>query len=616
MSLFKEYYWDENSEFRERHKAYIKQKNEQINKRHWRQTQEDGRDRDQDDRQLQQSRHRTNRAARQQHAPIPEPDTFKSFYIYGKPSQLKKDLKLDVDQKVSIKRIPELEDRLNIRINVKGDHCYASTSRATREVNLILTNGHYKLDKEGTYAGKGIRYTRYNERDVYIKPIVFKYLKGEQVQLYDYGEHTTISLEQFINKKRRKYQDKCEYIRILSGMTLEETLDSFKADADMLKEHTNGVIDMYTTGQNINKAAIKLFLSYNKTVKPEPIGQMEGEWIKKSAYGPLMMAIQHVGALYKYDVARMYASILRSGGFMIPIKCGDFQHLTDEELSAMKSIPFGIYRATIVGTHGAFKHNKSNYYTHYDLIFAKELGLTFNLKTGKKANALIYDSSCRKFCSDLFGKYIDQVLGWIDACEPKSRLEELCKCLYQRLWGALSKRNKTKQCANMECDAEVIETSDGQRTIKHVEIPFPRIMPFIISRGRKMIGTIIKDDIDCIKRVHTDGFVSTKPWTEKTGKKSLDYPKLGKECGDLRYEGYCPNAYVKNMTKPVGSFAIGTTVDRSGSNTNKSYMQQYYEEYKEEIKAYNTERIPCEVCGKLIWRHLMRKHERRMHLVE
>ncbi|GAM27854.1 hypothetical protein SAMD00019534_110300 [Acytostelium subglobosum LB1] len=243
-------------------------------------------------------------------APIAEPDTFKSFYIYvhqakgkaggcdgkwnnclyhclhdaypdqvtehyGKPSQLKKDLKLNVDQKVSIKRIPELEDRLNIRINVKGDHCYASASRATREVNLILTNGHYKLDKEGTYAGKGIRYTRYNERDVYIKPIVFKYLKGDRVQLYDDDEYSTITLQQFIDKKRRKYQDKCEYIRILSGMTLEETLDSFKADADMLKEHTNGVIDMYTTGQNINKAAIKLFLSYNKTVKPEPIGQME-----------------------------------------------------------------------------------------------------------------------------------------------------------------------------------------------------------------------------------------------------------------------------------------------------------------------------------------------------
>ncbi|GAM18372.1 hypothetical protein SAMD00019534_015470 [Acytostelium subglobosum LB1] len=88
------------------------------------------------------------------------------------------------------------------------------------------------------------------------------------------------------------------------------------------------------------------------------------------------------------------------------------------------------------------------------------------------------------------------------------------------------------------------------------DTPFARIMPFIISRGRKMIGTIIKDDIDCIKRVHTDGFVSTKPWTEKTGKKSLDYPKLGKECGDLRYEGFCPDAIVKNMTKVNGKFIV------------------------------------------------------------
>ncbi|GAM28790.1 hypothetical protein SAMD00019534_119660 [Acytostelium subglobosum LB1] len=289
-------------------------------------------------------------------------------------------------------------------INVKGDHCYASTSRATREVNLILTNGHYKLDKEGTYAGKGIRYTRHNERDVYIKPIVFKYLKGEQVQLYDDGEYMTISLEHFINKKRRKYQDKCEYIRILSGMTLEETLDSFKADADALKEGTNGIIDMYTTGQNINKAAIKLFISYNKTVKPEPIDQKEGEWISKSTFGALMFSIQHTGGLYMYDVCKMYGAIMKSGGFMIPIKCGEFQQLTDEELSAMKSIPFGIYRATINGKHGAFKINKKDYYTHYDLIFAKELGLTFNLKTGNKANALLYDSTCRINGSILFGK--------------------------------------------------------------------------------------------------------------------------------------------------------------------------------------------------------------------
>ncbi|GAM23477.1 hypothetical protein SAMD00019534_066520 [Acytostelium subglobosum LB1] len=560
-------------------------------------------------------------------APIPEPDTFKSFYIYvhqakgkaggcdgewnnclyyclldaypeqvtehfGKPSRLKMFLGLDVKQKVSIKGIAELEERLNIRINVKGDHCYASPSKATREVNLILTNTHYKLDKEGTYAGKGIRYTRHNERDVYIKPIVFKYLKGEQVQLYDDGDYTTISLEQFINKKRHKYQDKCEYIRILSGMTLEETLDSFKADADMLKEGTNGIINMYTTGQNINKAAIKLFLSYNKTVKPEAIKQDEGEWILKASCGPMMMAMQFTGPLYKYDISKMYAAIMKSGGFMVPIKCGDFQHLTDKELSAMRTIPFGIYRATINGKHGAFKTNKNEYYTHYDLIFAKELGLSFNLKCDEKANALIYNSSCRINGSILFGKYMDQVLSWIKAGVPRS------KELYQRLWGALSKRNKIKEHSEIESPVEMIKADGGERAIRHFfvgkdeesdnesqtkdeysidrihptpnsnamvkaacdtnmfDTPFARIMPFIISRGRKMIGTIIKDDIDCIKRVHTDGFVSTKPWTVKTGKRSLDYPKLGKECGDLRYEGYCPNAIVNNMLKPVGEFVI------------------------------------------------------------
>ncbi|GAM25261.1 hypothetical protein SAMD00019534_084360 [Acytostelium subglobosum LB1] len=38
-------------------------------------------------------------------------------------------------------------------------------------------------------------------------------------------------------------------------------------------------------------------------------------------------------------------------------------------------------------------------------------------------------------------------------------------------------------------------------------------------------GCDIKDDLATIKRVHTDGFVSTIPWTVNTDKKSLD-PKL------------------------------------------------------------------------------------------
>ena len=50
-----------------------------------------------------------------------------------------------------------------------------------------------------------------------------------------------------------------------------------------------------------------------------------------------------------------------------------------------------------------------------------------------------------------------------------------------------------------------------------------------------------------VKRIHTDGFISTIKIDEKL---------LGAELGDLRYEGYCANVIVKNMSQPIGAFVI------------------------------------------------------------
>ncbi|GAM21184.1 hypothetical protein SAMD00019534_043590 [Acytostelium subglobosum LB1] len=212
------------------------------------------------------------------------------------------------------------------------------------------------------------------------------------------------------------------------------------------------------------------------------------------------------------------------------------------------------------------------YYRHlFDITwwmrFARELNLKYTLKDDDKHNALIYETS-RMNGSILFKPYIDQVLEWITQGVPRA------KELYQRLWGALSKRNKIKQLIKVDNNntqrtieyqldddfttERITPTANGvmikaANNIDQFDTPFARIMPFIISSGRKMIATIIKDDIDNIKFVHTDGFVTTKEWTEKQGKKSLDYPSLGQECGDLRYEGYC-KATVKNMAKPIGEF--------------------------------------------------------------
>ncbi|GAM17251.1 hypothetical protein SAMD00019534_004260 [Acytostelium subglobosum LB1] len=96
---------------------------------------------------------------------------------------------------------------------------------------------------------------------------------------------------------------------------------------DALKECTNGIIDLYFTGSNINKAALNLFSKHNQHVIPE-----EAKWIAKASNGPLRFADTYTGPLYKYDVSGMYATIMKSSNFSVPIKRGEFHQLTDEEL--------------------------------------------------------------------------------------------------------------------------------------------------------------------------------------------------------------------------------------------------------------------------------------------
>ncbi|GAM22446.1 hypothetical protein SAMD00019534_056210 [Acytostelium subglobosum LB1] len=463
---------------------------------------------------------------------------------FSKPWIFKRFFKLERDAKVPLKLRSAIEDKLKMRINVKGDYCKTSTKNYVRVVNLKLTKEHYTLDKEGAFEPKGIILKRYND-DRILPVVAYKWDDdNDQVQLYDGTSHITMSKAALIEElKKQKFDGKCRYIKV--------------------------------------EAALNLFSKYNKHVIPDIIEQEEAKWIAKASNGPLRFADTYTGPLYKYDVSGMYAAIMKSSSFSVPIKKGEFHQLTDVELSAKPGIPFGIYRAIIKGEHRAFRPSEDNYYTHYDLTFAQELGLTFNLINDNKHNALLYPTG-RVNGNMLFGKFIDQVLDWKKAGVPRA------KELYQRLWGALSKYNKSKEYVNIKAERNVVVdkelgitdvyfkaslpenhsvdamniTHNGNVMVKSInnldtfDTPFARIMPFIISRGRKMIGTIIKDDIDCIKRVHTDGFVSTKPWTVKTGKKSLDYPKLGKECGDLRYEGYCPDAIVKNMAKVEGTFIV------------------------------------------------------------
>jgi hypothetical protein len=59
-----------------------------------------------------------------------------------------------------------------------------------------------------------------------------------------------------------------------------------------------------------------------------------------------------------------------------------------------------------------------------------------------------------------------------------------------------------------------------------------------------MIGNIMFSHKEFIKRINTDGFISSK---------KLDI-KLGDKLGDLVYEGFCENVIIESNIKPKQPF--------------------------------------------------------------
>ncbi|GAM21514.1 hypothetical protein SAMD00019534_046890 [Acytostelium subglobosum LB1] len=236
---------------------------------------------------------------------------------FSTPWIFKRFFKLERNAMVPLKLRKVIEKKLKICINVK--------------------------DKEGSFEPKGIILKRYND-DRILPVVAYKWDDdNDQVQIYDGTTHSTMSKASLVEElKKQKFDAKCRYIKVEAAKkrkskkpikTLEETWLDFIKDADALKEGTNGIIDLYFTGSNINKAALNLFSKHNKHVIPDIIEQEEAKWIAKASNGPLRFADTYNGPLYKYDVSGMYAAIMRSSTFSVPIKKGEFHQMTNEELS-------------------------------------------------------------------------------------------------------------------------------------------------------------------------------------------------------------------------------------------------------------------------------------------
>jgi hypothetical protein len=333
--------------------------------------------------------------------------------------------------------------------------------------------------------------------------------------------------------------------------------------ATELKQKTNGLINMFKTGSFAN-TALSLFESLTRGLDIDPILQDEAEFISNASFASMISADVYKGPGYKYDVTSMYPSILASVNFLIPLKRGQFQIMSQQDFDKLEYYSQGIFRCKVNESDHKlinkyqFRFNSKNYYTQVDLTKAKELGLKVDLIMDGQPNYLMYDRNDCINGSQLFKPYVELLF------KLKKQGVTGAKELLNVLWGKLTQKDILNVIINEDEEDEVVEIHNDKtvtkitplsdtRTMVHFVrdngyymTPYARLGPFLLAKGRYNITKIMKPFINQIHRVHTDGFICEK---------QLDI-KIGNNLGDLKYEGYCPQVEIKNNIRIIGEFKI------------------------------------------------------------
>ena len=446
---------------------------------------------------------------------------------WKEPIELKKYLKLWASDKVDYKLIPLIEQKLKTyAINVSGDHTYISPIKSNKIINLLLDDEHYTVLEDNV--------SKVNKNHISFKakkPIIYD---SYSFMAYD-GEREWLLTKE---EKYDIYKHKTPYILVDKTdkkLTFKEEYDLFIHDANLLKEASNGQINLYKTG-NTKTTCLNVFDTYTKYIKnPPKLQQLEADWITQCSHGAIIFSDKYTGPIYKYDKKSMYPSIMKSKQ-LFPVDEGEFSQIN--ELSEV--LTYGIYSCIIKKSNSKidrlFRFNPKNKYSHIDIYHARKLNLEIKLIINNEANSLLWTRDKLLTGTELFGQFIDFTF------DLKNRLKiDRAKKIINTLWGALCEK-KTK---NFVCGPDVDigknakpisirPTDDGETIIEVVKRDkqymsgFARIKPFLLGKARSIMSEIMIPHNDLLVRCHTDGFWSTQ---------ELDI-KTGDQLGDLVYEGH------------------------------------------------------------------------------
>ena len=466
--------------------------------------------------------------------------------IFETPESLKKFLGLKRCDKIPLECIDKIEQKLRTyQINIRGDYIRTSTIKSDKVINLSLINQHYSIDKSFNKKSL-VRFINFYE-----KPIAL--YDKLTFEIYDGKSKRRISKEE---KNELMYSFKSPYIVIdreeqKQEITIEEEYKNLIVIIDNLKKESNGLINLYKSGSYKN-ASLDLFDKFTKFLnEPEEILQDEAEWISNSSIGALIWAEEYVGQLYKYDVKSLYPFLMKSPTLKFPIKRGEFQILD----KFGEFFQFGIYRCKILKSEDEninklFRFNNNNYYTSISLDQAKSLNLKIELIQDNKPNFLYYSRDKLITFNEVFKPFVEFMFNL------KEKNIEKSKFILNVLWGALCEIDKKKYF----CEKDIIINDDEEifeirpyknnedidiistnKINKRYKTNYARLCPFIVSQGRKHMSNILYPIKENVKRIQTDGFLSTVKLHENKDVK----------LGELKYEGFTENGIIKNCINKV-----------------------------------------------------------------
>ena len=324
------------------------------------------------------------------------------------------------------------------------------------------------------------------------------------------GKWCFISIEK--NRSTGKYE------------TLEEAYVRIHEEQNILLQESKKLgltIDLFMCHGNYKKTALWLFEKLSLTIPAnEPLDSIEAKWISDTMMGGIIWADNNwKGYGRQYDETSLYPSIQQSA-LTFPIGKGTFQTVKDFT-NHRGYILYGIFRAIIEHKEEVaplFRYNKHNKYTHIDLSRAKALGLQISL-IQDGPNALIYEKETRIPGNVIFGEYINflfqlKTTGGI--------IGRVAKRILNTLWGALCQRNKSYHDVD---ESDIFDFPEGEmldsiipthasqwvfqfsNPSKIFKGEYPRISPFLLAQGRKIISEQVEPYKDKVKHIHTDGFI-------------------------------------------------------------------------------------------------------------